>query len=134
MTDLLFDLVRDLPGLVTDRVELLFLELQRAGMALRQIVLVGAAAAVFAGTAWLALWAVLVALLVEAGTPWSWALGAALIGNGVAAAVAGWRVARMLPLLTLPATRRHLAPRLDATSPTEPHDLDATGPARAATP
>lgn len=134
LTDPLFDLVRDLPGLFTDRIELLLLELQRANLALRQIVVVGVAATVFAGTAWLAFWAVLVALLVEAGAHWSWALGAALIGNLLAAAVAGWRVARMLPLLTLPATRRHLAPHLDAPSPAPPHDLDDSGPARAVTP
>jgi hypothetical protein len=51
-------LLRELTGLVSDRVELLSLELQRAGQVLAQIVALIVGAAILGMTAWLALWGV----------------------------------------------------------------------------
>jgi len=101
---------RDLPGLVTDRVELFTLELQRAAGALVQIVALLVAAAILGVTAWLALWAGIAVGLVELGLHWSLSLLAVLALNGVVAWLAIGRLRSLLPLLSLPATRRHLTP------------------------
>lgn len=102
-------LLRELPGLVSDRVELLSLELRRAGRALAQIVALIIAAAILAVTLWLVLWGVLVALLV---VEWGWHWAPVLIGvallNGLAVMLALRRVRALAPLLALPATQRHL--------------------------
>lgn len=101
-------LLKDLPGLVSDRVELLSLELQRAGRALAQIVALVVAAAILAVTAWLLLWAGIVGVLVAAGLrPWA-ALALALVLNLGACWLALRRLQALVPLLKLPATRRHL--------------------------
>jgi uncharacterized membrane protein YqjE len=98
----------ELPGLVSDRVELLSLELHRAGLALMRIVVLMIAASILGVTAWLALWSAAVMALVAAGLPPALALGCALLVNVAAAAWAVARARRLLPLLRLPATRRHL--------------------------
>jgi uncharacterized membrane protein YqjE len=99
---------QELPGLVSDRVELLSLELHRAGLALVQIAVLVVAAAILGVTAWLVLWGMVVALLVMAGLHWLAALGLALAANLLAAWWAVARARRLLPALKLPATRRHL--------------------------
>ncbi len=103
---------RELPGLVSDRVELLSLELRRAGRALAQIVALVIATAILGVTLWLMLWGVLVALLV---VEWGWHWAPVLIGvallNGLAAMLALRRVRALAPLLALPATQRHLTIR-----------------------
>lgn len=99
---------RDLPGLVSDRVELLSLELQRAARALAQIVALVVAVAILGVTAWLVLWAGIVGAMVAAGLALHWALLAALLLNAVALWLAVMRLLKLLPLLRLPATRRHL--------------------------
>lgn len=104
----LLALARELPGLVSDRVELLSLELQRAAQALMQIVALVVAVAILGVTAWLALWAGLVAVLMHAGLPLAAALLLAIGVNGAVIAVALARIRRLLPRLQLPATQRHL--------------------------
>ena len=99
---------RDLPGLVNDRVELLSLELQSAGLALLQIVMLVVVVAILGVTAWIVLWVGIVTALVALGLPLGWALLAALLLNVLAAAIALARVRRLLPRLKLSATRRHL--------------------------
>lgn len=101
-------LLKDLPGLVGDRVELLSLELQRAGRALAQIVALVVAAAILGVTAWLVLWAGLVGVMVAAGLSLALALVVAFVLNLLAVWLALRRLKRLLPLLKLPATRRHL--------------------------
>lgn len=101
-------LVRELPALVSDRVELLTLELQRAGRALAQIVVLLVAVAVLAVTVWLLLWLAVGGLLVAAGLSPPVALLAVLLVNVLAMGVALSRMKRLLPQLQLPATRRHL--------------------------
>lgn len=97
-----------LPGLLNDRIELLSLELQRAAAALAQTVLLIVVSGILGVTAWLLLWAVIVGALVDAGWNSALALSAAMGVNLAAAAWAALRARRLLPLLRLPATRRHL--------------------------
>jgi len=122
-------LVHELPGVISDRVELLSLELQRAGQVLAQIVALIVAAAILAVTAWLALWGGVMVALIEAGLHWA---AASLIVLFINLGACGWAVARvraLAPLLKLPATRRHLTlsqPSSASRSPppdehTEPH-------------
>jgi uncharacterized membrane protein YqjE len=99
---------QELPGLVSDRVDLLSLELKRAGVALAQIVVLGVAVAVLGFTAWVLLWGAIVASLVAWGLHLALAMLVALLLNAVAAAVVLARVQTQLALLSLPATRRHL--------------------------
>jgi len=101
---------RELPGLVGDRVDLLALELQRAGRALAQIVALLVAASILAVTAWLALWAGIAVGLVQLGLHWAPALLLVLALNAATAWLALTRLRLLLPLLRLPATRRHLSP------------------------
>jgi len=101
-------LARELPGLVSDRVELLSLELQRAAQSLVQIVALTVAIAILGVTVWFALWAALISLLVHGGLPLLAALLLTAGINGLVIAVAVGRVCKLLPRLQLPATRRHL--------------------------
>lgn len=101
-------LARDLPQLFSDRIDLLSLELRRAGRALLQIVVLIVAAAILGITAWLVLWAAIVAGLVELGMPLPVALLLAVAMNVGAATWAAMRVRKLIPSLGLPATRRHL--------------------------
>ncbi len=117
---LLKGLWRELPGLVSDRVELLSLELQRAGMALVQITVLVVAAAILGVTAWLVLWVAVVAVLVMAGLHWLLALALVLVANLVATWLAVSRVRKLLPTLKLPATRRHLMPSPSSQPTPEP--------------
>jgi hypothetical protein len=101
-------LLEDLPGLISDRVQLLSLELQRAGQSLSQIVALVTAAAILLSTAWLALWAGIAAALVQAGIAWGWGVALVIVLNVAAAA---WAIARARALshwLRLPATVRRL--------------------------
>jgi uncharacterized membrane protein YqjE len=116
LTDQLQALWRELPGLVSDRVELFSLELQRAAQALARIVALLVAVAVLGVTVWLVLWAVLIQLLVLAGLPLAAALVLAIAVNGLAIVLALHHVRRLLPQLKLPATRRHLM--IDPQGPT----------------
>ena len=97
-----------LPGLLNDRIELLSLELQRAAAALAQTVLLIVVSGILGVTSWLLLWAVIVGALVDAGWHSALALSLAMGINLGAAAWTALRARRLLPLLRLPATRRHL--------------------------
>lgn len=101
-------IVRELPALVGDRVELLSLELERAGRALVKVTVLMAGAAILALTAWLAVWGVVVGALVALGWPAALAHALVVLLNAAAAALALWRARALLRLLGLPATRRHL--------------------------
>ena len=101
-------LCRELPGLISDRVDLLALEMRRAGSALMQIAALVVMASLLAVTAWLALWGALVGLLVSLGLHWALALLLVLLVNLGAAWWAISRVRSLAPSLRLPATRRHL--------------------------
>ena len=122
-------LVHELPGLISDRIELLSLELQRAGQVLAQIVTLIVAAAILAVTAWLALWGGVVVALISAGLHWA---AASLIVLVINLGACWWAVARaraLAPRLHLPATRRHLTLSRPPTAskPTSPdeHTNDA---------
>jgi len=102
------ELLRDLPGLVSDRVELLSLELQRAAQVLAQIVALVVAAAILGVTAWLALWGGVLFAMIDAGLHWAAASLLVLLVNVLACAAAVARARALAPRLHLPATRRHL--------------------------
>jgi hypothetical protein len=108
MLQTLQGLWRDLPGLIGDRIDLLTLEVQRAGKALMQIIALVIVAAILVVTAWLALWSAVVGLLMLWGLHWSVALLIVLALNLGAAWWAALRIRSLVPDLRLPATRRHL--------------------------
>ena len=99
---------RDLPGLLSDRVLLLSLELKRAGKALAVMIGLIVAAAVLAGTFWVALWVGIAAALLQAGLAWGWVLLIVLAINLGGIAYALLRAKSLAHLLTLPATVRRL--------------------------
>ena len=101
-------LVLALPGLFSDRLELLALELHRAGRALARIAALVVLAAILAITAWLALWACLVLVLVASGWSWPLAMLTVLLVNLLLAGAALLWIRGLVAALGLPATRRHL--------------------------
>ena len=101
-------LFADLPGILTDRVRLLSLELQRASNALGQMVALGLLAAILVATAWLTFWVGLAAAFLALGIAWPWIVLLVLFINLTAAAWCVMRVKRLVPLLALPATLRRL--------------------------
>jgi Putative Actinobacterial Holin-X, holin superfamily III len=102
-------LFADLPGLLTDRVHLLALELRRASTALGQMVALGLLAAILFATAWIALWVGLAAAFLAVGLAWPWVVLLVLFVNLSAAVWAALRVKALAPLLALPATLRRLS-------------------------
>ena len=98
----------DLPGLLTDRVHLLSLELRRASNALGQMVALGLLAAILFATAWITLWVGLAAAFMAVGLAWPWIVLLVLFINLSAAIWAMLRVKALAPLLALPATLRRL--------------------------
>jgi uncharacterized membrane protein YqjE len=102
-------LFADLPGLLTDRVRLLALELRRASAALGQMVALGLLAAILFATAWIALWVGLAAAFLAVGLAWPWIVLLVLFINLAAAVWAVMRVKALAPLLALPATLRRLS-------------------------
>jgi hypothetical protein len=105
---LLREIVGELPGLVSDRVQLLSLEVRRAGLAMAQIVALVVAIGVLAVTAWIALWVGVAAALMAWGLGIGWTVASVMGLNLVASALALLRVRRLAPLLALPATVRRL--------------------------
>jgi hypothetical protein len=101
-------LFADLPGLVSDRVHLLSLELQRATNALGQMVALGLLAAILFATAWTALWVGLAMAFLAVGLAWPWIVLLVLFVNISAAVWALLRVKALAPLLALPATLRRM--------------------------
>lgn len=126
-------LFADLPGLLTDRVHLLALELRRASGALGQMVALGLLAAVLFATAWVALWAGLAAGFIALGLAWWWAALLVLFVNLAAAVWALMRVKALAPLLALPATLRRLTDsdsreRFDEREPEQPSQAAKSAP------
>jgi type VI protein secretion system component VasK len=113
------DVIAVLPGLVSDRLELLVLALHRAGRSLMQVMVLALTAAILCTTAWLALCSGLGLTLVAQGLPWPLALLAVLLVNLLLAWAAVSRMRRLLPNLGLPDT--HPSAPVAAASP----DLDA---------
>ncbi len=125
-------LVQELPGLIGDRIELLSLELQRAGQVLAQIIALIVAAAILAVTAWLAMWAGVMVALISAGLHWAAASLIVLVINLCACWWAAARVRALAPLLNLPATRRHLTRSTPPTASKPPSPDERTEPIAAA--
>lgn len=108
MLQALQDLLGELPGLVSDRVQLLALEMQRAAQSLARMMALAVAAALMLTTAWLALWAGLGWAAIQAGMPWGAALAVIIALNAGAALLALQLARRLARLVGLPATVRHL--------------------------
>lgn len=121
----------ELPGLFSDRVQLLSLELRRAGQALARIVLLLVATAILGVTAWVALWGAVVGGLSALGLHWALALLAVLLINLAAAALAMARMRELAGRLGLPATLRHLTLRTEPPSSPEEAAHGATQPREA---
>ena len=115
----LHDLVAGIPRLVSDRVTLLSLEMRRASGALAVVAGCAVAAAVFAATAWTALWIGVSMALVDAGMPRYWVAAVILLFNVVMTAVAVVWARSQVNLIALPATLRHLTVHQDDAPPTE---------------
>ena len=101
-------LFADIPGLLSDRVHLLSLELRRASNALGQMVALGLLAAILFATAWIALWIGLAEAFLAVGLKWPWVVLLVMFVNLSAAVWALLRVKALAPLLALPATLRRL--------------------------
>jgi hypothetical protein len=117
LLDSLQGLWNDARGALSDRVELFSVELGSAVRAGGQILMLVVAAAVVGVTAWLAAWGVVVGVLIALGAPWWVALLIVLVVNLGAALFALSRAKKMLPKLSLPATRRHLTLAPSTTPP-----------------
>ncbi len=117
-------LMADFPGLVTDRIRLFSLELERAASVLGRMAALGALAAVLAATAWIALWAGIAAALIAVGLAWCWAALLVFVVNTAGGAWCALRVKSLAPLLTMPATLRRLTewPEPRGREPSTPSD------------
>lgn len=128
------ELLQELPGLVSDRVHLLALELKRSGQALATMLALVVAAAILGVTAWLAMWVGVAGALMQLGLAWGWVLLIVLAVNLGAAVWALMRARSLAHLLTLPATVRRLTvkPHQGVPPPSHPpreHDQQFTGSA-----
>jgi Putative Actinobacterial Holin-X, holin superfamily III len=102
------DLFGELPMLFSERMQLLSLELQRAGLALGEIVLLIVVAAILTVTAWLVLWGAAAVALFDAGVQLGWVLVILFVPNFLAACLAAMRIRTLSVRLGLPATMRRL--------------------------
>lgn len=129
--DTLKSIWRELPGLVSDRVELLSLELHRAGQALLQIVVLGMTLGALGLTAWLILWGLVITGLTQAGVNGMVVLLGALTVHVLLGAWVVHRVKKLLPMLGLPATRRRLMfSSSPAPAPAQTPSSSAEGPSK----
>lgn len=113
-------MVGEVPGLVSDRVVLLALELRLARQAVVLVAGLFAAAALLMLTGWLAFWTGLVVLATDLGMDPRWAVGGAAVLNFFGAGLALWWALSLVPRLALPATMRHLTLNREASSATPP--------------
>lgn len=130
---LVSELLRGLPALIGDRVELAALELRRAFRSLVYAIALTVAAAVLGVTAWFGLWFVIISLLAQAGMLPVVALALGIAVNLAVAAYALVRARALLRRVALPATYRHLAfARSDKAAapppPPEPAHASSTAP------
>lgn len=121
-------LLGELPGLISDRVELLSLELERAGLALLHVTCLGLALTVLGLGGWLLLWVLVTTTLVVAGLHWAAALLVALLAHLLLAWWVVRRIQRLLPALRLPATRRRLMFKAPAPASGAPDENPAPVP------
>lgn len=139
---LITSVFQEIPGLVSDHVHLVALELQRARQSLVKMVVLTLAAAILVATAWLALWSLIVVLLTALGAPWYAALMLVLVINLVAGWIAVRQARGLVDDLTLPATVRRLTfspstrpeapPRTPtAANPPEPRSVPGVAPRKA---
>jgi hypothetical protein len=119
LLDALLGVLGELPGVLSDRVHLLSLELRRAGWALARIVLLLVVTAILGVTAWVAMWGAVVGGLAALGLHWALALLTVFLINLAAVALAVARMRELAGWLQLPATLRHLTLRTEPPSSTK---------------
>lgn len=108
LLELAGSLAKELPGLISDRVQLLALELRRAGQSLAKMLVLVLCALILLSTAWIALWVGLAFVLIHFGLHWWGAIIVILVLNIGAAVFALLRAKALVHNLTLPATMRRL--------------------------
>ena len=108
LLELISSLLRELPGLVSDRLQLLTLELKRASRSLGKIAAFAVVAAILLFTAWVTLWIGIGLLLVALGLHWGWSVVIILALNIGAAVFLLLKARALVHDLTLPATMRRL--------------------------
>lgn len=106
--EILMSLLNDLPGLISDRVHLLALELRRARQSFAKMALMVVVAAILAATAWVAFWAFVAVVIVAMGVPWYGVFLLIVVLNCIGAWLAIRRAQALVEDLTLPATVRRL--------------------------
>lgn len=129
LPQMLMSLLGELPKLVSDRVELLSLDLERAALALGQIVGLIVGLAILGVTAWLLLWGGILLGLVMLGLPTWGALLLGIVINAIAIWVVVSRLKSLVPSLLLKSFRKHLA-----LTPVPPRPSEVADAAEAATP
>lgn len=131
MSSLLGGIWSDLRVSLHGRLQLMSLELQQAGHALLQIVILAVAAGVLVCGAWLTLMVAVFMGTVQAGLHWGVAIAIIFFVN-VGMAFGMWSVAfRLTRHLTLPATVRSLSSGL---KPDRTADAQASGPGQTGEP
>jgi hypothetical protein len=134
LLELAGSLAKELPGLISDRVQLLALELRRAGQSLAKILVFVLGALILLSTAWIALWVGLTLALIHFGLHWAWAIIVILVLNIGVAVFALLRAKALVHNLTLPATMRRLTvappgpPGPPAAAPPAPMSPPASAP------
>ena len=106
--EILMGLVNDIPGLISDRVRLLALELRRARQSFVQMALMVIVAVILATTAWVAFWAFVAVAIFAMGVPWYGVFLLIVVLNCGGAWIAIRRAQALVEDLTLPATVRCL--------------------------
>lgn len=115
------NLLAALPGLISDRLELLALELHLAGRGIVQIAMLMLTAAILGASAWLALCVGMALAMVALEMPWPAALLSVLLINLLLGWAALARARYLLVNIGLPVTRRHLAFGVAAMLPASLH-------------
>ncbi len=108
LSGLVQQLLGELPGLVSDRVHLLSLELRRAAIALAWLGILVVASGVLLCTAWLAIWAGIGWLLLEAGASPGGVCLLIVAANLLTTAVLASLARRLARHVNLSATMRRL--------------------------
>lgn len=109
LVDTVQGLFQELPGVVSDRVQLLSLEVRQASGAIAMVVVMAVIALIGGATAWLAFWVAVGLAIASFGLHWGWAVGAVFALNLLIVVIALLMAKSRASGIGLPATMRHLA-------------------------
>jgi hypothetical protein len=108
--DALRSLWDDARGALTERVQMLLLEVRLAGLTLLQVVIYAVVIAVLVVTSWLLLVGGVVYAFMSLGLHWAVALAIAIASNLVVAGALVWVTVRLVERVGLPASLRRFDP------------------------